>query len=84
MTKTGTFFIDENMRLNCKHFCPLMHKVDYDILLLESKLCKRCKRRAFCIDPIIAISQQKKFFLGGAPIVGTPYADLCFIKHLNL
>ena len=55
MTKTGTFFINEYMRLNCKHFCPLMHKVDYDILLLESKLCKRCKRRAFCIDPIIAI-----------------------------
>ena len=53
--KDWNIFINEYMRLNCKHFCLLMHKVDYDILLLESKLCKRCKRRAFCIDPIIAI-----------------------------
>ena len=43
MTKTGTFFIDENMRLNCKHFCLLMHKVDYDILLLEAKLLLQTK-----------------------------------------
>ena len=40
MTKTGTFYINENMRLNSKHFCLLMHKVDYDVLLLESKFCK--------------------------------------------
>lgn len=30
------------------------------------------------------ITTKKKFLSGGAPIVGTPYADLCFIKHLNL
>ncbi len=40
MTKTGTFYINENMRLNSKYFCLLMHKVDYDVLLLESKFCK--------------------------------------------
>lgn len=40
MTKTGTFYINEHMRLNSKHFCLLMHKVDYDILLLESKFSK--------------------------------------------
>ena len=40
MTKTGTFYINENMRLYSKHFCLLMHKVDYDVLLLESKFCK--------------------------------------------
>lgn len=40
MTKAGTFYINENMRLNSKHFCLLMHKVDYDVLLLESKSCK--------------------------------------------
>ncbi len=40
MTKTGTFYINENMRLNSKHFCLLMHKVDYDLLLLESKFSK--------------------------------------------
>lgn len=40
MTNTGTFYINENMRLNSKHFCLLMHKVDYDVLLLESKFCK--------------------------------------------
>jgi hypothetical protein len=40
MTNTGTFYINENMRLNSKHFCLLMHKVDYDVLFLESKFCK--------------------------------------------
>ena len=32
------------------------------------------------------ILENKYIFLfsGGAPTVGTPYADLCFIKHLNL
>lgn len=40
MTKTSMFYIDENMRLNSKHFCLLMHKVDYDVLLFESKFCK--------------------------------------------
>lgn len=41
MTKTGPFLINENMRLNSKHFSLLMHKVDYDALLLESKSSKR-------------------------------------------
>ena len=40
MTNTGTFYINENMRLNSKHFCLFMHKVNYDVLLLESKFCK--------------------------------------------
>lgn len=40
MTKTGQFFINENMRLNSRYFCLLMHKVDYDILLLESRFSK--------------------------------------------
>ena len=40
MTNSGTFYINEHMRLNSKHFCLLMHKVDYDILLLESKFSK--------------------------------------------
>lgn len=40
MTKTGTFYINENMRLNSKHFCLLMHKVDYDVWFLESKFSK--------------------------------------------
>lgn len=40
MTKTGQFFINENMRLHAKHFRLLMCKVDYDVLLLESKFCK--------------------------------------------
>ena len=30
------------------------------------------------------ITTKKKFFSGGAPTVGTPYADLCFIKTFKL
>lgn len=40
MTNSGTFYINEHMRLNSRHFCLLMHKVDYDVLLLESKFSK--------------------------------------------
>lgn len=40
MRKTGQFFINENMRLNSKYFCLLMYKVDYDVLLMESKFIK--------------------------------------------
>ena len=28
MTNSGTFYINEHMRLNSRHFCLLMHKVD--------------------------------------------------------
>lgn len=40
MRKTGQFFINENMRLNSKYFCLSMYKVDYDVLLMESKFVK--------------------------------------------
>lgn len=40
MTKTGQFLINENMRLNTRYFCLLTHKVDYDILLMESRFSK--------------------------------------------
>lgn len=40
MGKTGQFFINENMRLNSKYFSLSMYKVDYDILLMESKFSK--------------------------------------------
>ena len=39
MTTTGQFFINENMRLNSKYFSLLMHKVDYDVLLMEATFC---------------------------------------------
>lgn len=37
MKKTAQFLINENMRLKSRYFCLATHKVDYDILLLESK-----------------------------------------------
>ena len=39
MTTTGQFLINENMRLNSKYFSLLMHKVDYDVLLMEATFC---------------------------------------------
>ena len=39
MTTTRQFFINENMRLNSKYFSLLMHKVDYDVLLMEATFC---------------------------------------------
>ena len=40
MRETEQFLINENMRLNSKYFSLLMYKVDYDILLMESKFNK--------------------------------------------
>ena len=40
--------------------------------------------QSFLYRPNHSNITTKKFFLGGAPIVGTPYADLCFIKTFKL
>ena len=47
MTTTGQFFINENMMLNSKYFSLLMHKVDYDVLLMESKFCNPWRETYF-------------------------------------
>ena len=47
MTTTGQFLINENMRLNSKYFSLLMHKVDYDVLLMEAKFCNPWRETYF-------------------------------------